>query len=274
LRKALLEAQEEDRPLFLRSIAKPAALVHCLLDTEGDYTPDGYKLIASAHAGDYELKLWQGLGHVQGKTQKFIELSLNRVGLQFDPDSQKQTFKGGIHALGQRHDLLRTVARWLKQYGTIFVGSHNLEKLTFYHRLLKRYLFRLQISDPYPAFDESEGVSDYFRIEPPEGVNALESLIESLEDPLDGIDPQRYIDDLPSVLHQMKAECRVVFDRCMAEGEVTIENRYEVAESIVIEIVNNYFKPHEHELPDWGDLESRAFSELMTDLVLHADQRF
>jgi hypothetical protein len=250
----------------------PGALVYCLLDAEGDYTPAGYRLITSARAGDYELKLWQGMAHVQGRVEKFVELSLNRVGLSFDPESQKQQFKGSIQALGQRRDLLYTVAQWLREYGTIFVGSHNPEKLAFYHRLLKRYLSRLRITDPYPAFDESEGVSDYFRIEPPQGANALESLIESLQDPLEGADPQKYVDGLPSMMERFKVECRAEFDKGVASGQINKDNKFEWADQIVHEIVDKLYKPSENELSGYGRVVSDIIPRLTQDLVLYAEQ--
>ena len=342
------------------------ALVFCLLDADAAYTPQGYSLLSSTTAGDYELKLWKGRGHVGGRSVTFAEMSLNRAGLSFDPESQRQKFTGSIHALGQRHDLLHTVAKWLQEYGPIYVGSHNAQKLGFYHRILRRYLPRLKISEPFPAFDESEGVPDYFCIEP--GQETLESLLESLDDvnperelkrlpsllnqakahgirlldnwredhtlvpdtryncagwathtvmrqvykehdftghseefdrepakslyaffvayagrllgieenaddPLDGVDPSSYIDALPAVLDRMKAECRSEFDKKQAGGDINSENKHEWAESIVISVVNKFFHPPQSQVVEWGDVESRVFPELMTFLVLYADEK-
>ena len=140
------------------------ALVYCLLDTEGDYTPAGYSLIEKTRVGEYELGLWQGLGHHNGSSIKFKEISLNVVGRSFEPAKQHIKYPGSTSALGKRGELLKVVAGWIEQFGDLYIGSEVPEKLAFYHKLFKHYLPQLIISEPFPAFDESEGVSDYFLI--------------------------------------------------------------------------------------------------------------
>lgn len=167
----------------------PSQIVRRLIEAEGDWSPEGYRLLASATAGDYDLKLWQGSKHIQGQPTKFNELSLNRRGLSFEPVEQNKKFPGSIHALGQRRSLLSTVAGWLKQHGTLYVGSHSPEKLRLYYSLFRRYMPQLQISAPYAPFDESETETDYFRVDGPTN-QTLESLLEELGD-ID--DPEREV---------------------------------------------------------------------------------
>ena len=140
-------------------------IVTCLLDSAEQWTPDGYQLLATATAGEYELKLWSGKKHMDGQAVVCNELSLNRHGLNFDPASQSKKFRGSAHALGHRQDFLGTIADWVRRYGALFVGSHNPEKVKLYHRLFKHYLGRLTVSDIYPPFDESEGEPDYFKVD-------------------------------------------------------------------------------------------------------------
>jgi hypothetical protein len=140
-----------------------AYIVYRLLDA--DWTPPGYRAVDTARAGEYELKLWAGSKHVRGEPVKFNEVSLNRSGLSFEPSQQKEKFPGSIYALGQRQSLFTIVSAWLAQHGTLFVGSHNPAKLSLYYRLFRHYLPQLSITEPYAAFDESEGEADYFRVD-------------------------------------------------------------------------------------------------------------
>ena len=211
------------------------ALVYCLLDADGEYTPEGYRLLDAAQVGDYELKLWQGTGHRNGEPIKFNEVSLNAKGRKFDPASQAQKFPGSVHALGHRWELLHTVADWIKRFGDLYIGSHEPGKLIVYHRMFKRYLSRLQVSDPYPAFDESEGKPDYFHVTGNPGV--VESILtEAAED----MDVNRYLNDLPDVMSRAIDEARKVYVAKLRSGEVNDDNFGEWAESVVDEIVYKF----------------------------------
>ena len=211
------------------------ALVFCLLDAEGDYDPEGYRLLDSAQAGDYQLKLWQGTGHVDGKPVTFNEVSLNAVGRSFDPESQAKKFPGSTQALGHRAELLQVVANWLSRFGELYVGSHNLKKLGFYHRVFKRYLPRLKVSEPYAPFDESKGVSDYFHISAPRSV--IESILAEADE---DVDAQRYVDALPDVFSQAINAANKMFAHEIESGSVDEDNFGEMAESVVNEIVDKF----------------------------------
>jgi hypothetical protein len=140
-------------------------LVYCLLDAEGEYTPEGYRLLDRADAGEYELRLWTGKKHIKGNPVVFNELSLNRRGLSFDRQSQMQKQPGATYALGYRQELLNQITDWIDAHGQLYVGSHDPAKLTLYHKLITHMLPRLQVSAPFPAFDESEDVPDYFTVD-------------------------------------------------------------------------------------------------------------
>lgn len=247
-------------------------LVYCLLDAEGAWTPQGYRQLATATVGDYDLGLWSGTKHIDGKPVKYVEMSLNRRGLNFDPDSQRAKHPGGAHALGKRHDLLQVVANWIKEFGTIYVGSEVPDKVAFYHRLFKRYLNRLRITDPFAPFDESEGEPDYFQIGPPTR-ETLESLLESL-DPLNGIDPRRYIDELPSyeVLLQRRGVKEI--DDLRNKGLLRPDNYCEYAESIAQRIVDEWQQPSQAEVEADNGLGGRTFRKLCNYLVLYAGKAF
>ena len=176
------------------------ALVYCILDAEGEYTPDGYELIDSATAGDYELKLWKGHQHVKETPVKFYEVSLNAKGRSFDPASQATKYTGSVHALGQRRDVIGIVAKWIKQYKEFYIGSYEPDKVRLYNRLMRHYLPKFHISEPYAAFDECEGKPEYFKVSAPDGL--VESILEGQED---DIDPSSYISDLPDRKQDLKA---------------------------------------------------------------------
>ena len=208
------------------------ALVYCLLDAEGEYTPDGYRLLDTALAGDYELKLWQGSAHQNGKLVIFNEISFNAVGRSFDPKSQATKFTGSTQVLGRRRELLNTVAGWLKNFGELYVGSYNPKKLGVYYQMFKRYMPRLQVSAPYPAFDESEGASDYFK------VTGTPTVVESilLETNSDG-ETERYVNNLPDVEDRAYSEAHKVYTRRMEAGLVNADNFCEMAEAVASEVV-------------------------------------
>lgn len=240
------------------------ALVFCLLDAEGDYTPEGYELLDTSHAGDYELKLWRGNGHVQGQPVKFNEVSLNAVGRKFDPDSQHQKFPGSTQALGHRFELLHTIAKWIRKYGDLYIGSYVPSKLTVYHRLFKRYLPRLQVSDPYAAFDECEGKPEYFHVTGAAGM--IESILA--EAAVDS-DPRRYLDGLPSVVDRVTSEAQKLFAKKVGAGAVNDDNFGEMAESVVEEVVNNLRLTTGHELVDID-----LFQTVLTNVLSYAERNW
>ena len=215
-------------------------VVHHLLE---DYVPDGYTLLDTAQAGDYTLKLWEGESHVNGEPVSFREISLNATGRDFDQASQAKKFTGSIHALGHRQDMLRIVANWINKFGELYVGSYEPSKLSLYHRLLKRHLPQLTISEPYAPFDECEGKPEYFKI------NASSRVIESiLED--DNVDVNRYVNDLPDVTSQAIDAARTEFVHKIRTGEANDDNFGEWAEAIVDSIVNKFHLTSEDELVD------------------------
>lgn len=156
------------------------ALVYCILDAEGAYTPEGYELLDSAVAGDYELKLWRGQQHVNGQPVKFHEVSLNAKGRSFDPASQATKFKGSTSALGHRTEVAQIVANWIRRYGEFYIGSYEPRKVKLYHRMVKHALKGFDISEPYAVFDECEGKPEYFKVTARPGV--VESVLEGEDD--------------------------------------------------------------------------------------------
>lgn len=240
------------------------ALVYCLLDAEGDYTPEGYQLLDTAHVGDYELKLWQGQAHIKGQPIKFNEVSLNAVGRRFDPESQKQKFPGSTHALGHRSELLRTVANWIRQHGDLYIGSYIPSKLRVYHRMFRRYLQRLSVSEPYAPFDECNGEPEYFLVQGQPGV--LESILEAAEA---DVDVRRYIDELPSVVDRATTEATKIFAEQVDKGLVNDENFPEMAEAAVDEVVNNLRLTSGDEVVDID-----TFNTVLRNVLAYADQRW
>jgi hypothetical protein len=211
------------------------ALVYCLLDDEGVQTPEGYKLLDSAQVGDYELMLWEGNGHVKGEPVKFNEVSLNAKGRKFDAASQAQKYPGSVHALGHRYELLHIVADWISRFGDLYIGSYQPDKLSVYYRMFKRYLPRLNISEPYAAFDECDGKPEYFH------VTGSASVIESiLLETVGDADVNRYLNDLPDVMSRAIDEARKVYVAKLQSGEVNDDNFGEWAEAIVEEIVYKF----------------------------------
>ena len=184
------------------------ALVYCLLDAEGAYTPDGYEALDTAVAGDYELKLWRGIQHRDGQPVKFNELSLNVKGRNFDPESQAQKVpRRSTHALGRRDDLLRIVASWLKDYPTLYIGSYIQSKVRFYHRIFTHYMPMLDVSAPFAAFDECEGQPEYFTVSAKSGV--IESILEGLDD----VDPETEVRELGNYRANMKVMAQMLLKR-------------------------------------------------------------
>jgi len=240
------------------------ALVYCLLDAEGDYTPEGYHLLDTAQVGDYELKLWQGRAHIKGQPIKFNEVSLNAVGRKFDPESQRQKFPGSTHALGHRFELLHTVANWIKQHGDLYIGSYIPHKLTVYHKLFKRYLTRLTVSEPYAPFDECEGEPEYFHVTGNPGV--LESILSEMEG---DADVRRYVDGLPSAVDNATEQATKIFAGQVESGLVNDDNYPEMAEAAVEEVVNNSHLASGNEVVDID-----TFNTVLRNVLAYADQRW
>jgi hypothetical protein len=230
------------------------ALVYCLLDAEGGYTPAGYNLIEKTRVGDYELGLWQGLGHRNKLPIKFNEISLNVVGRSFEPAKQHIKYPGSTSALGRRGDLLRVVADWIRRFGDLYIGSEVPKKLAFYHKLFKHYLPQLRISEPFPAFDESEGVPDYFF------VTADRAILDSLQE---DVDARRYLAALPSVVDKATAEATKLFTQRVESGSVNKDNFGEMAEDAVTEIVDSLQLTTEDELVD-SDLFNTVLQSVLT----------
>jgi len=143
-------------------ISETAALTHYLV-TE-DYYPEGYILIERRVIGKYELGLWQGKAHIKGEPVTFYEVSLRLLGLDFDPKSQFKKFRGNPLDAKILEYAMTIIADWVEKYGEIYIGSYNLDKVKKYHAIFKRYGDEFLITDPYPAFDECEGVPEYFKI--------------------------------------------------------------------------------------------------------------
>lgn len=241
------------------------ALVYCLLDAEGEYTPEGYKLLDTANVGDYELKLWQGNAHVGGRPVKFNEVSLNAKGRSFDPESQLTKFRPGsvTHALGSRWELMRVVAAWLHRWGDLYIGSYVPSKLRVYHRMFLRYLPGFKVTNPYAPFDECEGKPEYFHVTAPAGL--AESILRESED----VDTSRYVNALPSFVDRATSEATQKFKEQVESGAVNDDNFGEVAEAVVTEVVDNLQLTTGNELVD-----IELFNSLLTNVLSYADREW
>lgn len=240
------------------------ALVYCLLDAEGEYTPEGYRLVDTVLAGDYELRLWQGTAHQDGKPVIFNEISFNATGRSFDPGSQAVKFTGSTQALGHRRELLNTVAGWIKKFGELYVGSYNPKKLGVYHQLFRRYMPRLEISEPYPAFDESEGAPDYFK------VTGSATVVESLlQENGDDAEVQRYVSMLPDMIEKAYAESVEVYTDMFKKGSVNADNFLEMAEFAVDEAVYMSSLASGNELVD-----SELHKAVLPRLIAYAERKY
>lgn len=241
------------------------ALVFCLLDADGAYTPEGYELLDTAQVGDYELKLWRGISHVKGEPVKYNEISLNAVGRKFDPQSQNVKLPGSTHALGHRWELLYVVANWIKQFGDLYIGSYVPSKLNVYHRMFRRYLPRLEVSDVYEPFDEcQEEKTKYFHVAAKGGM--IESLLAEIQS---DFDTRRYIDGLPSVVDRATVKAQKIFTEKVGKGEVNNDNYGEMAESAVEQVVDNLRLPSGNELVDID-----LFNAVLTNVLSYADRNW
>lgn len=238
------------------------ALVFCLLDAEGEWTPEGYRLLDSTQVGDYQLKLWRGIGHVNGEQVEFNEVSLNAAGRRFDPESQKQKFAGSIHALGKRGELLYTVANWIKKFGDLYIGSYVPRKLSVYNKLFKHYLPSLNVSDPYAPFDECQGEPEYFHVTAAKGV--AESIVE---DSSDGT-ILRLVERLPSIEDQATARCIRIFSGLQKKGVVNEDNFGDMAEDVVKEVVDTFHYQTGNEVVD-----ANFFNTVLARLLTHGSSK-
>lgn len=237
------------------------ALVFCLLDAEGEWTPEGYQLLDAAKVGDYQLKLWRGNAHVNGEPVQFNEVSLNAAGRSFDPESQNQKFTGSIHALGKRGELLYTVAKWINKFGDLYIGSYVPKKLSVYHRLFKHYLPSLKVSDPYAPFDECEGTPEYFHVSA--GAGVAESILEdSSEESI-----QRFVDKLPSIEQQAVNRCIRIFSGLQKKGFVNEDNFGDMAEDTVKEVVDKFHYQTGNEVVDID-----FFNSVLAGLLTHGSR--
>ena len=239
------------------------ALVYCLLDAEGAYTPDGYEALDTAVAGDYELKLWRGIQHRDGQPVKFNELSLNVKGRNFDPESQAQKVpRRSTHALGRRDDLLRIVASWLKDYPELYIGSYIQSKVRFYHRIFTHYMPMLDVSAPFAAFDECEGQPEYFT------VSAKSGVIESILEGLDGVNVQRYIDELMPVMDQAISAACIKLRKAVELGDVDPDNINDTAAAVVDEVTVEFH------LEGDDDEAIRNYNTILHHLLKYAARRW
>jgi hypothetical protein len=239
------------------------ALVYCLLDADGEYTPEGYELLDTAHVGDYELKLWRGTGHINGAPLQFNEVSLNAAGRSFDPASQKQHGGGSIHGLGRRGELLRTVAHWINKFGDLYIGSHVPSKLSVYHKLFKRYLPQLRVGDPYAAFDECEGVAEYFH------VSGDGAVVECILRDASATEVETYLKRLPSVEEQALAKAIKLFDKVKVREEFSRpvdESHFgDIAEVVATRVVYECGYATGNEVVDID-----FYNKVMRGLLVHA----
>jgi hypothetical protein len=148
------------------------------------------------------------------------------------------------------------------------VGSGVPRKAEFYHRLFKRYLSRLRVSDLYAPFDECEGKPEYFAVSAT-GKETMESLLESLE-PQDDFDPGSYIDELPSWEEQIQEMGRREIDELRSKGQLNADNYCEYAESIARNIVDKYQQPFQVEWEASNGLANRTERKLCNYLILYA----
>lgn len=249
-------------------------LVEYLLESDldgGDYTPEGYELMDTARAGEHVLKLWRGEAHVDGVPVKFYEVSLNARGLAFDPDSQfkhHKTDAGGLRsALGNRTEMMTSIARWITAYGELYIGSHVPDKLATYHHLFKRYMPRFSISVPYAPFDECEGKSEYFKVTAPRHVtesilreeNADELELKSLADRVNmPSDTERYF-----ALNALVANVR----QGIQSGFINRDNFFEQVDDMAVDAVYSMKLEDENE-----EVRSLLHQQFVQSVLNHVRQ--
>jgi len=141
---------------------------------------EGYDFIDSTKLGDYDMSLWQGHKTRNGKPIAFYEVSLSHGGLKFDSEEAQVGKQPGasMDLLGRKRAMTSKFQDWLDRYHTVYVGSFDNRKLQVYRHIIKRYLPRLQVSEPFKGFDDSVR-PDYFTVKGRQMELPLESLNET-----------------------------------------------------------------------------------------------
>ena len=141
---------------------------------------EGYDEVDSAKLGDYDMTLWHGQKTRNGNPVDFFEVSLSHSGLPFDTE-QAQLGKqpgGSTDLLGRKRAMSSKFEEWLNKYDTVYIGSFDPRKLQVYRRIIKKYLPRLRVSEPFKAFDDSVR-PDYFKVQGRQMALPFESITET-----------------------------------------------------------------------------------------------
>ena len=141
---------------------------------------EGYDFVDSAKLGDYDMSLWHGQKTRDGRPVDFYEVSLSHGGLRFDTE-QAQAGKqpgGSMDLLGRKRAMSGKFEEWLNKYDPVYIGSFDPRKLGVYRRIIKKYLPRLRVSEPFKGFDDSVR-PDYFKVQGRQMALPFESLVET-----------------------------------------------------------------------------------------------
>lgn len=141
---------------------------------------EGYEFVDSAKLGEYDMTLWHGQKTRNGQPVDFFEVSLSHAGMPFDTE-QSQMGKqpgGSTDLLGRKSAMTSKFQEWLNRYDSVYIGSFDPRKLQVYRRIIKKYLPRLQVSEPFKAFDDSVR-PDYFKVQGRQMTLPFESLTET-----------------------------------------------------------------------------------------------
>ena len=141
---------------------------------------EGYDFVDSTKLGDYDMSLWRGQKTRNGQPVDFFEVSLSHGGLRFDSE-EAQTGKqpgASMDLLGRKSAMTSKFEEWLNKYDTVYIGSFDPRKLQVYRRIIKKYLPRLRVSEPFKAFDDSVR-PDYFKVQGRQMALPFESLTET-----------------------------------------------------------------------------------------------
>ena len=141
---------------------------------------EGYDYVDSAKLGDYDMTLWHGNKTREGQPISFYEISLSHAGLRFDSE-QAQVGKqpgGSMDLLGHKREMAGKLEDWLSRFDIMYIGSFDPRKLAIYRRIIKRYLPRLRVSEPFKAFDDSTH-ADYFTLKGRQMALPFESITET-----------------------------------------------------------------------------------------------
>jgi len=140
----------------------------------------GYTFIDSAKLGDYDMSLWQGQNTREGRPITFYEVSLSHGGLRFDSEEAQagKQVGGSMGLVGRKREMVGKFEEWLNKYDTVYIGSYDPRKLQVYWHIIKKYLPRFRVSEPFKAFDDSVR-PDYFAVKGRQMALSLESLSET-----------------------------------------------------------------------------------------------